>query len=734
MQKIFNPNNKGAMHTVKPNLKNTPIKTALVDPGQRCRVNDLILKGMAVRSYTWIFMTFITITFGLKLNAQEGGIDPPHTIYMVSRACGDSIMLRWAPANYESWQRGNKNGYFVDRYTIIKDNRPYPDRRAIRLNRHTIKPISVDEWEKMAEYDNYAGVAAQAIYGEDFEVGSGEESTVVSIFNRATEQQNRYSFAMFAADYSASVARGMGLMFTDKNVAIGEKYLYVVYLAGTDTLKTDTAYTFTGPDEIVPLGKPGITQSVAEDRQVTLEWISPSGRNGYTSFEIERSGDGGQTFILRNTSPLINTKPDDKISDYNFYIDTLPENNKKYIYRVRGINPFGERGPYSDTVSVMGKEKISDMPYIVKHEVAPDGVNLEWEFNRKSEKNIRGFQVVRSTLNNKRFEPVSDIIPVNGRSFKDPRPLATAYYKIYALDRDNHPVSSFPVLVQPIDSIPPSAPIGLQASVDTNGKVFLNWKGNPEPDIFGYRIYRANTGNEEFSQLTVAPVTDSFYLDRIQLKTLSKKVYYRVMALDKRQNHSAFSDIHEVARPDVIPPVAPVIKNIYSSEKGICLEWVPSSSTDVKEEVILRRKDENDKWQELFVVPDTTTSFCDTLAEPGKIYDYTLAAYDETGLQSNIGQVFSGKKQFSARTIELSYKIRRNNGTIELFWEPADLEGKYILYRAAGNKPLMTFATIVPKNKTYIDSKVTPKTTYRYVLKHLANGNIEISNVVVVNY
>jgi fibronectin type 3 domain-containing protein len=295
-------------------------------------------------------------------------------------------------------------------------------------------------------------------------------------------------------------------------------------------------------------------------------------------------------------------------------------------------------------------------------------------------------------------------------------------------------VSSFPVLVQTIDSIPPVAPVGLKASIDTTGKVFLSWGANPDQDIYGYRVYRANARHEEFSQVTIRPVADSFYLDQVKLKTLSRKVYYRVMAIDKRQNYSKFSETLEVSRPDVVPPVAPVIQNISSSEKGICLEWVPSSSADVASQVVLRAGPNSGQWQEIYSIPASVTSFCDTLAETGIVYSYTLAAYDETGLKSENQQIVSGKKQRGTNSIELTFKTRRGISAVELNWVPVNEKGKYILYRAAGDDPLMTYTTINQTQCTYTDTKVTPGTTYRYVLKCISEGNIALSNEVVVKY
>jgi fibronectin type 3 domain-containing protein len=480
--------------------------------------------------------------------------------------------------------------------------------------------------------------------------------------------------------------------------------------------------------------KPFITQAIGEDKLVTLEWQSPPGRMGYTSFDVQRSDDGGKSFATRNSSPLINTFDEENISNLNFYIDTLSKNNKEYIYRVQGINPFGERSPYSDPISVAGKSKIGEMPHIVKHEFTEEGVKIEWEFDPAFEKLIKSFQVMRSLKDKEDFLPVSDLLSTSQREFTDPEPLPTAYYKIHAFGKNNEFVSSFPVLVQTIDSIPPEPPVELQAVIDSTGEVTLQWKANTEEDIYGYRIYRANSPDEEFSQLTNSPLPDTFYIDQVKLKTLSRNVYYRVMAIDKRQNHSGLSDILEVTRPDVVPPVPPVITNIYSSTKGVCLEWVHSSSSDVVSEVILRKSNESEDWVEIYSISDSATSYCDSLAETGKVYIYTLAAIDESGLRSEIEQKFSGKKQTARQNIELSYKINRHEENILLMWTPVHTEGKYIIYRGVTDATPMTYSVSENSDGTFTDVKVKPQESYTYVVKYIGNGTLVLSNSITVDY
>ena len=121
-----------------------------------------------------------------------------------------------------------------------------------------------------------------------------------------------------------------------------------------------------------------------------------------------------------------------------------------------------------------------------------------------------------------------------------------------------------PRMVQMVDSIPPAPPVGLSAKADTSGMVLLTWLPNDELDLFGYRVFRANSLHEEFSQITAESVYANCFTDTISLKTLTKKVYYKILAVDQRQNWSAFSEVLEVGRPDVVPP-APLVSPLLGA-------------------------------------------------------------------------------------------------------------------------------------------------------------------------
>jgi len=620
--------------------------------------------------------------------------DIKHELRLLARPTSDSIMLRWGPASYRLWLVGNKYGYRVTKTLLYKDGELVKNRKTIMLTKQPLKPRSIDDWEKLDVTDSYAGVAAQSIYGNSFEVEAGEENMgMLSIFNKATELENRYGFALFAADQSIKVAQYHGLMYIDKDVKPGEKYLYRVFPDSVPAdMKKDTAFFFTGVDEFLPLPAPVDFKVEGGDGTVTLMWDNKYQTEFFNSFWIERSEDGGKTFDRLNDLPTVNTSPegyDD--APYHYYLDTLPNNNTEYSYRVIGISIFGELSPPSKVLSAHGIDVITSVPHITK-KYSNDGktVVLEWEFPNTKKERVEGFKIYRSKEYAKGFSLLADSISVMAQSYHDVQPLRTGYYRMQAYNNHGGGGYSIPQLMQLVDSIPPVKPTGLNAEADTTGKVSINWIPNGEDDIYGYRIYRANAMHEEFSAITPKPVQDTVYTDFITVKTLTKRVFYKIRAYDQNQNQSEFSKVFEMKRPDVVPPVAPLIRNITPTDSGIVLKWANSSSVDVEKILLYRNRGGGANWELIKIMPpDSTSSLVDQPQEGGFIYRYIMLAVDEAGNESKPGKPASAK--YNPQTKKLGWitpKVKqiKKKAMVELSWEVPGFEVKRFLIYARSPK------------------------------------------------
>ena len=92
---------------------------------------------------------------------------------------------------------------------------------------------------------------------------------------------------------------------------------------------------------------------------------------------------------------------------------------------------------------------------------------------------------------------------------------------------------SEPAVITPKDTFPPAAPQGVRA-IGAAQSIELTWERSPEPDLAGYRIYRA-TGAGAFEKLADISQLPT-YSDRA---VESGKTYrYQVSALDQSGNES----------------------------------------------------------------------------------------------------------------------------------------------------------------------------------------------------
>ena len=96
---------------------------------------------------------------------------------------------------------------------------------------------------------------------------------------------------------------------------------------------------------------------------------------------------------------------------------------------------------------------------------------------------------------------------------------------------------------RPVDTFPPSAPSGLTVA-SVNGIVSLFWALNPEADVAGYHLYRAETEDAPASgwqRLTTTPLgKSSFRDDRV---VIGRTYFYRLTAVDQVGNESLPSPV-----------------------------------------------------------------------------------------------------------------------------------------------------------------------------------------------
>ena len=146
--------------------------------------------------------------------------------------------------------------------------------------------------------------------------------------------------------------------------------------------------------------------TVFGNKTVVISWDYTKLIDYYNSYFIEKSIDKGNTFNRVSKLPITNMnekdgKPNGRIN----YIDSLKDNTTSYIYRVRGINPFGEVGPPSVMSRGKGKSLLPFVPNISKSVIDNKGVlQLTWEFDEKGNDLIIGFIVNKASKADGKYE------------------------------------------------------------------------------------------------------------------------------------------------------------------------------------------------------------------------------------------------------------------------------------------------------------------------------------------
>lgn len=667
-------------------------------------------------------------------------------VKVLARPQKDKILLRWATTTPISWRLSNEYGFIVERYTVTRDKKILAEPEKKIISTIPFKPQPLDNWKTLAEKDNYAAVIAQAIYGKDFELSGGDNTGLTKIINQANELEQRFSLSLYAADNSFEAAKLAGWAYEDKDVKQNEKYLYrIISAIPTNKLKIDSASAYIGIMDYQQLPIPSDIAIVFGDKTAMLSWDYSILKNYYNNYFIEKSTDG-KTYNRLSDLPVTNlNNKEDKPSNRMYFIDSLKDNEANYYYQIRGVSPFGEVGPASKPIKGKGKQLLAQVPNINHINVNAKGqIEIEWFFDGRGNDLIKSFTLNQANKEQGPYKAVIENINSNSRTITFDKPYATNYFTITAIAKEGQNRTSFPVLVQPVDSFPPQIPTGLNATIDSNGIVTIKWNQNSEADLLGYKIFRANNKQEELATLTPSVHKKCIYRDTVNIKTLNNKVYYAVASVDQRYNQSQHSTIIEIKKPDIIPPSAPLFTDYQIKNDSVILNWVNSPDEDVTSHQLYRRALNSPPLRELEGVEllqtftDTTSEYIDLNAEPGKQYEYNLIAIDASGLKTNAPnrlQIKIPDNNNRYKIKALNTYINTTNHAIEIFWKDDLKEVQaYNIYKTIKGKPITLWKVITTAQaKQVADTNITIGETYQYavmpVMKSGIKGKIVMAEV-----
>ncbi|MEP2278700.1 hypothetical protein [Maribacter sp.] len=673
-----------------------------------------------MKKLIFIIVFFVTATSWTQETAS---------VQVITRSLQDKVMLRWAVDQPLAWKKANEYGFLVERSTISRNGEAVVPIIKQMLTASPLKPRPLMEWETLANQDQNIAVLAQALFGNSFKTTAPSQGTMGKIMAVNDEIEQRFTFGLLAAEQNFQGALLAGWALEDKTVVAGEKYVYRIRVAlpPESTTAINEGSTFAGVELYEPLPVPIGFTGAFKDRNVLLSWNYDLLSTLYTSYIVERSEDG-TTYQQQNKRPIFNASDNRVGSTISmYYTDSIP-NGTTFHYKIKGKTAFGETGPASQVLKGRAIEALGFAPRIYSKEIPDDNTAiLKWEFKEEENELITGFELRRANKVDGPFTTVEkNIIPTRRETtFKGLKRIN--YFTIVAIGKNGTESPSFATIVQPVDSIPPKPPVNLKGVADTTGIVTLSWDKNLEEDLGGYRIFRSNNPTNEFSEVTNETYKSEIYTDTVVAANLNKTIYYKLQAEDLRYNRSELSQILAVKKPDVIAPSAPIIKMFDVTEKGIRINWIPSSSTDVASHNLYRKTENDTKWEQIKTSTiKTDTTFFDTENLERNKYSYTIIATDSTELESKPAtaiSVFWQGKTLTIDDIKFSGTVNRELRFINLSWKVKEEDiVEYRLYRGTTANDLKLYKTLEGTSKGYNDVSLEINTNYTYGLQLVLNG------------
>jgi fibronectin type 3 domain-containing protein len=306
-----------------------------------------------------------------------------------------------------------------------------------------------------------------------------------------------------------------------------------------------------------------------------------------------------------------------------------------------------------------------------------------------------------------------------GTSYSDPNSASTLTGKLYTYQVKAKKTGLLDSTASNTDTgwikvLPPTA---LTASVDSALGVTISWTAPLNTAATKYTIYRNTSGGTPTLIGEVYPDTSATTYTYVDGTAVAGTTYFyavKTVGLDGT-GESDLSTTVQAVRPSASAPSG-LLASDGTSTSTVTLTWNPVSGTGVSYKVY--RRDAGQTGSVLVQISSTSsTTYSDTLAEPGRVYEYALKSTKSGGGDSSMSDPDLGYRALSA-----SSSMAATNGgsttSVTLTWAPVTGNAGYDLYRSEGGGfgPVKSVPT-GNTNTTDAPPSAVPGRLYTYMVK-----------------
>lgn len=607
-----------------------------------------------------LFLSMISVSQNF-VKAQS--TDTSYTIKAVLDAGNSTVKIRFAPNNYKTMELGYQHGLALYRRKIAQNGVELSFEQSLLTDSKIaeIRPFSSSQLNN----SNIASLPIKntidsLLYYQKLIYELPDTPKFGDAVKLHESMYERYLLRLLIADqdFKYAVALGLGYRDTILNCNFcGDKYLYSLKFDSLPLLK-DTSlilgtYIQTITFDSSSVAAPDSVHGEAGNKIARIYWDAKSHEDTYTFYNIYRKEVGG-VYEKRNANPYV-FMHDVNYSGLAHFTDTLAQNGLAYTYQIKGINVGGDEGLPSEEVVVIGRPDSLNVNVVIDSFaiILNNSLALKWKVEEFfSEDSIMVLQSidefefyygasreVTPTLVNSTSaigaEIRQTIVPF----------LGDGYYYLKMTDINGYSYMSVPKLIQKLDTIPPTSPTGVVATINSDGNITLKWAVNTETDLLGYKIYEAYKQDGPYIEITDRFLTKNEFRKTISSENINSFGYYKVKAFDKAENASSMSeDTAYVVFPSNSVLEAPLLTHAFPHPGGIRIGW--QLNTKLPYTYILQRKLKSaSQWQDLVNFKEVQlypalpivqnelapSNYIDTDTLEFKYYNYRLKAVNEAG-------------------------------------------------------------------------------------------------------
>ena len=694
---------------------------------------------MTMRYYTTIFILLLLCLWS-TLPAQQTRPDLPEELQQDTGNTGENslglkmrkhqgdVLIKIVPRHTDAFMHFKENGWFLERATIREGDTSDFE----QLNDEPIQPASKERWQQMAQSNQAAGAIREVLYQD---VPDEQPQTFMGQLESHTELNNRHFFYLFLSADSRSVSKASGLEFRDESAERGAECVYRAFIDGFEDSTGHSGTKIAALSFIPEQYRAPELEGGSLDSAALLTWNHTNYDQVFVSYDLERSQDG-ESYRQITDVPLVynqQTRPSDTAEGDMYHVDSLDQNGVSHQYRLIAHDYFGLSSEPSNEVEVEGRDQTPPpAPVRLRAQPTSQGIEVVWKYPGTPE-DLAGFYVVRSgrSLSGPFNRVHNELLSPDRMHYVDESASTgnDRYYAVAAFDEAGNYRMSRGVSAAVRDTVPPEAPEGLEARLDSSrGLVALRWDLGDADDINGYRVFRSVNQDYEFIQVTDTPTVYNGFVDTLNLASLDSKVYYKVVAVDDQYNHSGFSDVLEVNRPDTIAPTKALLTRADYSQGRVHLQWEPSSSRDVEKQYLMVRSQGQQPWRVLDSLQGSENEYSTPWPDTTRSWQLAIQTADDNGLRSGLSNIQKVVVESYSSFPSMAPLEANESGEegVKLSWDQPDRQTEYrvLIYRAQGEATPLLHESIDAGKSRFIDAEISRDTTYRYqvALKRKSDG------------